>query len=170
VNLASSRLTLFLLLTASTALPAQQTPSPTAAPQQGAPAPSVLEIDPPLQIDVDQACRIVTLDRRHPDRPKVRRHTDVTICRLEGENDSQHWEKVLNNGAYKNVIIDVHEHEFVLQNPYPELVTYIVHQPISKHYHIDSEPQPVDITNAVATFRVLVRPGETSRLHVGERD
>jgi hypothetical protein len=165
-----SRLALFLLLTASAPLAAQQAPSQSAASQPPAASASTIEIDPPLEADVDQECRIVTLDTRHPERPKVRRHTDVTICRLEGENDSEHWEKVLKNGVYKNVLIDVHEHEFVLQNPYPERVIYIVHQPISKHYHIDSQPQPVDITNSVATFRVVVAPGQSSRLHVGERD
>jgi hypothetical protein len=163
VNLASSRLTLFLLLTASAPLVAQQAPSSPAAP-------STIEIDPPLQIDVDQECRIVTLDTRHPERPKVRRHTDLAICHLEGENDSEHWEKVLKNGAYKDVLVRVREHEFVLQNPYPEPVIYIVHQPISKHYHIDSQPQPVAITDSVATFHVVVAPGQSARLHVGERD
>jgi hypothetical protein len=166
VNLVSSRLTLFLLLIASAAFAAQQAPPPQAAPA----APSIIEVDPPLQIDVDQECRIVTLDTRHPERPKVRRHTDVTICRLESENDSEHWEKILKNGAYKNVLVEVREHEFVLQNPYPEAVIYIVHQPITKHYHIDSQPQPVEITNSVATFHVVVAPRQTSRLHVGERD
>jgi hypothetical protein len=168
VNLATSRLTLFFLLTASAPLAAQQTPPQPAAPQPA--AQSTIEIDPPLQVDVDQECRIVTLDTRHPERPKVRRHTDVTICRLESENDSEHWEKALKNGAYKNVLVEVREHEFVLQNPYPEPVIYIVHQPITKHYHIDSQPQPVDIANSIATFHVVVAPGQTSRLHVGERD
>ena len=168
MNLAASRLTLFLLVTASAPLAAQQTPSQPATPQTA--AASTIEIDPPLQVDVDQECRIVTLDKRHPDRPKLRRHTDPTICRLESENDSEHWEKVLKNGAYKDVLIEVREHEFVLQNPYPEPVTYIVHQPITKRFHIDSQPQPVDITNSVATFRVVVPPGQSSRLHVGERD
>jgi hypothetical protein len=170
VNFATSRLTLFLLLTASAPLCAQQAPAQPAAPQQAAAAPAVIEIDPPLEVDVDQECRIVTLDRRHPERPKVRRHTDVTLCRLEGENDSEHWEKILKNGAYKNARIDVHERTFVLQNPYPKPVIYLVHQAITKRYHIDSQPQPVAITNDVATFHVLVPPGQTSRLHVGERD
>ena len=170
MNLASSRLTLFLLLTASAPLAAQQAPAQPAAPQQAAAAPSTIEIDPPLEVDVDQDCRIVTLDKRHPERPKVRRRSDVTLCRLVGENDSEHWEKVLKNGAYKNALIDVHERTFVLQNPYPEPVIYIVHQPISKHYRIDSQPQPIEITNDVATFHVVVAPGQSSRLHVGERD
>jgi len=145
VDLASSSLTLFLLLT-SVPLAAQQTPPQPATPQPSAPATSTIEIDLPLEVDVDGECRIITLDKRHPARPKLRHHTD------------------------KNVLVEVREHEFVLQNPYPQPVTYIVHQPITKHYHIDSEPQPADITDSVATFRVLVPPGQTSRLHVGERD
>jgi len=169
VDLASSSLTLFLLLT-SVPLAAQQTPPQPATPQPSAPATSTIEIDLPLEVDVDGECRIITLDKRHPARPKLRHHTDPTICRLESENDSEHWEKVLKSGTYKNVLVEVREHEFVLQNPYPQPVTYIVHQPITKHYHIDSEPQPADITDSVATFRVLVPPGQTSRLHVGERD
>lgn len=174
MNLAPSRLTLVLLLTASAALAAQQTPPPPAAPQPA--AQSTIEVDPPTEILIDQDCRIVTVDLRNPAHPKPHHRADLSICRQESRHDSEHWEKVEKNGALKDTLVRVREYEFVLQNPYPRTVTFIVSQPVDKGYRIDSDPQPSEILNStsstsdIAVFRVVVEPHQSVRLHVGERD
>jgi len=175
VNLASLRPTLsrFTLLTASA--PLLLATLTAASAQQPAP-PAGIQIDAPQEIQIDQDCRIMTLDLRNPAHPKPHFRTDLALCHLESEHDSEHWEKAMKNGVPKDVLVRIREHEFVLQNPYGQAVTFIVHQPISKHYRIDSDPPPDAITTptdgsqAIALFRVAVAPGQTARLHVGERD
>ncbi len=44
-----------------------------------------------------------------------------------------------------------------------------MHQPIFSGGHIDSTPQPTTIEGNVAVFRVYAKPGQTIKLHVGER-
>jgi hypothetical protein len=178
VKLASLRPTLsrFTLLFTVSAASAPLLLAPHAASAQQPAPPAGIQIDAPQEIQIDRDCRIMTLDLRNPTHPKPHFRTDLALCHLESEHDSEHWEKAMKNGVPKDVLVRVREHEFVLQNPYAQAVTYIVHQPISKHYRIDSDPRPDAITaptdgsQAIAIFRVAVAPGQTARLHVGERD
>jgi hypothetical protein len=124
----------------------------------------------PNEIVVDADCRIVTFDLRDPAHPKPRYHRDDAICHIEGENSSQRWDKVEKNGKTKNVLVNIHECEYVVQNPSLHPITFLVKVGLAKNYRIDSDPQPSEVFGSTATFRVITQPGQTVRLHVGEHD
>jgi hypothetical protein len=110
------------------------------------------------------------MDLRNPAHPRPRYSTDHIICHIEGYHETLRWEETIANGARKKRLVDIREREFLLQNPYPQPITFVVHQTLPTRYHIDSDPPPNDVTNSVASFRVIADPGQTVRLHVGERD
>jgi hypothetical protein len=124
----------------------------------------------PTQIEVDQYCRIVTMDLSDPAAPRPHYGFDRIVCHTESAKETLRWEETIANGTVKRRLVEIREHEFLLQNPYPQPVTFLVHQTLPKRYHIDSDPQPSDVTDSVATFRVVGNPGQTVRLHVGWRD
>jgi len=125
----------------------------------------------PSEIEVDRTCRIASTDLSDPAQPRIRHHYDSGICRLDGGvSRSIQWEKTIRNGASKEVSFEVVEREFLLHNPYPAPVTFIVKEQLGKHYRINSDPPPTEVTGSIATFRVVAQPNQTIRLHVGERD
>ena len=146
---------LFLALFATVAGTAQQLPTQSAT---------------PAQIVIDPNCRLVTPDLRNPAKPRNHYQRDITICRLESVHESSHWEKQFLNGRWKNVRVTIHEREFILQNPYPRPVPFLVEYPLGKNQSIDSDPQPTEIVNQVAIFHLVVNPRESARLHVGARN
>jgi hypothetical protein len=73
------------------------------------------------------------------------------------------------NGVPKQTYVSVIEREYLLQNTTDKPVAFIVDQPIPKGWHVDSDPQPINIQNSTATFRVFAEPGQIVRLHVGQR-
>ncbi len=125
----------------------------------------------PSEIEVDGYCRIVSVDLSDPAKPHVRRKHDDGVCRIDGGvHRSITWEKQIRNGVGKEVAVVVIEREFLLHNPYPQPVTFVVKQPLDKNFHVDSDPQPNEVAASVATFRVAAEPNQTVRLHVGERN
>jgi hypothetical protein len=122
----------------------------------------------PTELEVDHACRIVTQNLRNPARPHL--HYDSGICHLESVLDSQHMATTIRNGVTKRTLVEVREREYVLQNPYPQPITFTVKQTVPKKFHIDSDPPPAELANSIATFHVTAEPGQTVRLHVGESD
>jgi hypothetical protein len=133
------------------------------------PAPSA-PASPPSEIVVDGDCRIVTLDLRDPAKPREHHRSDSAVCNLgSGIHESTNWEKTILNGVSKDRRFEVNEREYVLHNPYPQRVTFVVQQHLDKNYRVNSDPQPNSITNSVATFRVFAEANQTIRLHVGER-
>jgi TonB family protein len=121
----------------------------------------------PSEIEVDQSCRIVTMDLSDPAHPRPQYRTDLITCHTESEKKTLRWEETIDNGVKTKRLGDIREHEFLLQNPYPQPITFVVHQALPTGYRIDSDPQPNDVTNSIATFRVLADPRQTVRLHVG---
>jgi hypothetical protein len=124
----------------------------------------------PSEIDVDQSCRIVTMDLRDPAHPRPRYRSDHIICSTAAAHETLRWQETILNGTTKKRLVDIYEHEFLLQNPYPQPITFLVHQAVPKRYQIDSDPQPEEVANSIATFRVQADPGQTVRLHVGWSD
>ncbi len=125
----------------------------------------------PSEIVIDQSCRLVTQDLRDPANPRERRHYDSGICVIEGgERISAKWEKNFINGKVKGTTYWIVERTYLLHNPYPQPIVFLVKQKIAKDHRIDSDPQPDEIVNSVALFKVFAAAGETVRLHVGDRD
>ena len=112
-------------------------------------------------------CRVVTFDTSNVTHPKPHYKSDTAICRIESPKETSTWLKRNVNGQMKNVPVDIREKEYVLQNPYDHVVTFHVHHPVPKNYHIDSEVQPNELVNSIAVFYVIVQPHESVRLHVG---
>jgi hypothetical protein len=144
-------------------------PAPPAETQQPAAPP---DQDPALQeVNIDQSCRILVQDRNHPagdfSHPHYRR--DESICDLQSVHNSSDYEEQLDNGVLKRTKFHVYEATFVLHNITPDPVAFIVHQPIFNGGKIDSDPQPTTIDGNIAIFRVYAHPGETIKLHVGQR-
>ncbi|QHN04532.1 hypothetical protein FTO74_15050 [Granulicella sp. WH15] len=123
------------------------------------------------EIHIDGRCRILSQDRTAAAQPYSRPHYrwDSGICHFESENASSHWEENIENGVVKRTYVTIREHEYLLHNPAPTPVTFVVDQAVPRGWKIDSDPQPDEFTNSVATFRVQAQPGQTVRLHVGER-
>jgi len=131
-------------------------------------APLAAQAPIPTELEVDRQCRIVTENPANPTHPH--HHYDAGICHLESVLDSQHIATTIRNGVSKRALVEVREREYVMQNPYPQPITFTVKQTVPKSFHIDSDPQPAEMANNIATFHVIAQPGQTVRLHVGERD
>lgn len=175
-------LSLLVLIAASTVLLAQQPPRATQPPapiEEADPAPAQPAPDQPesqqsaaaQEVNVDQNCRILVQDRHNAagnySHPHYRQ--DDSICRLESIHHTILHEENLDSGVVKRTRVEVNEATFVLRDISPDPVAFIVHQPIFHGGHIDSDPQPTSIEGNVAIFRVYAKPGQTIRLHVGER-
>ena len=122
----------------------------------------------PMPIHVDQNCRILP-DAAVTGHKKPHPYTDPAICSLQSTADSEHWEEKISGKELLRTFVRVREHTFVLQDVADQPVMFIVQQPVSKGWFVDSDPQPWQMGGDTAYFRVYVKPGQTVRLHVGER-
>jgi hypothetical protein len=126
---------------------------------------------PSVEINVDQNCMIVVQDRPEAagsySKPHLR--PDPAICHLESVHRTQHLEENVDNGVILRTRVHVSEQTFVLNNISHDPVTFVVHQRVMHGWHIDSTPQPTELADGVAVFRVVAQPGEVIHLHVGQR-
>lgn len=153
------------LLLCSTALVLFGCALPQLCAQSEPPAPPSKNADP--FINIDNMCRIVTFDTTDPSHPKPHYKSDRTLCRIESPAETTVWKKRNLNGQIKSVMVDIREKEYILQNPYDHAITFHVHHPVPKNYHVESEPQPNQLANSIAVFYVVVQAAQTARLHVG---
>ena len=58
---------------------------------------------------------------------------------------------------------------YVVHNAATDPRTVIIEHPIRQGYTLDSDPKPEETTPTLYRFRAVAAPGETARLHVGER-
>jgi hypothetical protein len=58
---------------------------------------------------------------------------------------------------------------YVVHNAATDPRTVIIEHPIRQGYKLDSDPKPEETTPTLYRFRAIAAPGETVRLHVGER-
>jgi len=75
----------------------------------------------------------------------------------------------LANGVLTQKTREVAETEYLVHNAASEARTVIVEAPRRQGWELDSDPKPEETTPAVYRFRVETKPGETVRLHVGQR-
>ncbi|HEX9199351.1 MAG TPA: hypothetical protein VF865_07320 [Acidobacteriaceae bacterium] len=58
---------------------------------------------------------------------------------------------------------------YVVHNAAADGRTVVIEHPIRPNYALDSDPKPDETAPALYRYRVITKPGETVRLHVGER-
>jgi len=134
------------------------------------------------EIHVDGSCRILPApDPVSSNRKKPQPIQDPVLCHIESPNSSAHMEEAIVGHELRRSRVEIAEHEFVLQNIASDPVIFVVEQPVSKGWQVDSDRQPVSIEQvndhgsrhewkgSIALFRVHAQPGQIVRLHVGER-
>ncbi len=75
----------------------------------------------------------------------------------------------ISRGILKEETAEIAEVEYEVHNAAPDARTVIVQQPRRLGWTLDSEPKPEETTATLYRFRVLAAPGESVRLHIGER-
>jgi hypothetical protein len=133
---------------------------------------------PPIEIHVDQQCRILP-DPNQPVAPGAKPphpHHDAIVCHLEGVLHSDHMEETTVSGKQHKFLVSVAEQEYVLQNVNSEPAIFIVEQLVRPDWAIDSDPPPIQMVPAptgtsgqIALFRANAVPHQIVRLHVGMR-
>jgi chromosome segregation ATPase len=101
-----------------------------------------------LSYAVDQAVRVTTETQRN-----TTQATSVTATK--GVMELHHTQ--------------IMEITYVVHNAAADPRTVVIEHPIHQTYVLDSDPKPYETTPALYRYRVLTAPGETVRLHVGER-
>ena len=108
-----------------------------------------------LSYAADQAVRVST-DNAH----NTQRVTSLTVSR----------------GVLRESRSEISEVEYIVHNAAPDPRTVIVEQPIRPGWKLDSasgmnsnDPQPAETTPDAYRFRVATTPGESVRLHIGQR-
>jgi hypothetical protein len=121
------------------------------------------------EIHIDQDCRILPDPAHLPPGKKAKPYADLTICHLEHVFESQHMEERIDGNELLRYKVDIHEHEFVLEDISQDPVTFVVEQRVPSNWTVDSDPQPKQMIGQTAFFPVVVQPGQIVRLHVGMR-
>lgn len=122
------------------------------------------------EIHVDQRCKILQ-DQSDAltDFTESELENDHVICHIESAHTSSHVEESLSDGVLRRSKVKIVEQEYLLQNVTSAAVTFVVEQPLAEDWKIDSDPQPTEVVDGKAFFRVNAEPGQIVRLHVGER-
>lgn len=155
---------LCVILSALCAAIAQQ---PTTSPRpayDGSASPSAVK-----PIYIDQDCRIIAALAVDAAGKTPRTFRDPVICHIEQVADSEHMEeKIVGNNLYRSRI-RISEQQYVLQNVAQGRVVFVVQQAVPADWVVDSDPQPSQIVDGIATFPFYAEPGEIVKLHVGLR-
>jgi len=112
------------------------------------------------------------LDPIHPNEKRLLSYAVDQAVRVTTESrlNSQHATSIT---AAKGVLVlhstDFAEITYVVHNAATDPRTVIVEHPVRQGFTLDSDPKPEETTPSVYRFRVAAAPGETVRLHVGER-
>jgi hypothetical protein len=112
------------------------------------------------------------LDPIHPAEKRLLSYAVDQAVRVSTE--SQHTTThAVELTAAKGVMIlrhnDIVEITYVVHNAATDARTVVVEHPIHQGYTLDSDPKPEETTPTLYRYRVITAPGETVRLHVGER-
>jgi hypothetical protein len=148
---------------AAVCLPASTQQAPQAAPPERRQYYSFNEIH------LDQDCRILPDPAHASPGKKPKPYTDPAVCHLINVFESQHVEERIQGDQLLRWRVDIHEHEFVLQDISDAPVTFVVEQDIPKNWIVDSDPQPKQMIGQMAYFPVIVQSGQIVHLHVGMR-
>jgi len=112
------------------------------------------------------------LDPIHPNERRLLSYAADTAVRVSTDY-SHDTQRVLSFSVVKGVLrqqtSEVSEVEYIVHNAAPDARTVIVEQPIRQGWLLDSDPKPAETTPTAYRFRVAAAPGESPRLHIGQR-
>jgi hypothetical protein len=112
------------------------------------------------------------LDPIHPAEKRLLSYAVDQAVRVTTEsqlNSSQATSLTASKGVMVLHHTQIAEITYVVHNAAAEGRTVIVEHPIHQTYTLDSDPKPEETTPTLYRYRVITAPGETVRLHVGER-
>src|SRR5580704_13851958 len=87
------------------------------------------------EINFDENCRISEV-APHSEGLKEHVYKDDGICQVSGERVSTRQETTVEDDRRKNVTVTIHEHTFVLHNPNPNPVTFVVQQKVPAGWQV----------------------------------
>jgi hypothetical protein len=121
------------------------------------------------EIHVDRKCKILQEESDAlSGLTEAELEDDHAVCHLESVLTSHHVEETLRDGVMLRNNVTVREQEYLLQNVTSEPVTFVVEHALPDDWQVDSDPEPVNIVDNKAFFRVIAAPGQIVRMHVGE--
>ncbi|RXH56559.1 hypothetical protein GRAN_3416 [Granulicella sibirica] len=94
---------------------------------------------------------------------------NANICHQESKFDTMQPEENLKNGVMTKVVYEIKESEYLLHDFTDHPVAFVLDQPLPDGWQVVSDPQPLTTDNHMAIYRVLAQPGQTVRLHTGQR-
>jgi hypothetical protein len=112
------------------------------------------------------------LDPIHPAERRLLSYAADQAVRVtvDHRNDSRHVQRItIAKGILKQTDASVAEVEYLVHNAAPEPRMVVVEQPRREGWTLDSDPKPIETTPTAYRFRVATQPGESVRLHIGER-
>ncbi|WP_263365230.1 DUF4139 domain-containing protein [Edaphobacter bradus] len=118
------------------------------------------------------------LDPIHPSERRLLSYAADQAVRvtIDNSHDTQHVQSItVSRGILRENRAEVSEIEYLVHNAAPDARTVIVEQPVRPGWKLDSgsgnnnDPQPAETTPSAYRFRVANQPGETVRLHIGQR-
>ncbi len=112
------------------------------------------------------------LDPIHPGERRLLSYAADEAVRVSTDNphNTQTLQKVtISKGILKEEVAEVAEEQYLVHNAAPDSRTVIVEQPRRPGWTLDSDPKPEETTATLYRFRVAAAPGQTVRLHIGER-
>jgi hypothetical protein len=117
---------------------------------------------PGRQIYVDDHCQVLASG-------SSQFQADPDVCHFDGAGmqRSTHLAAKEVDGIRRHTLVNIAEQTYMLQDIESEPVVFVVAQQVPEGWHVDSDPQPVQVRNHVAIFRVTAQPGQIVRLHVG---
>ena len=112
------------------------------------------------------------LDPIHPGERRLLSYAADSAVRVTADqrNDTRRLQQVtIGKGILQEKTAEVAEVEYLVHNAASEARTVVVEQPRRQGWELDSQPKPEESTASAYRFRVVTGPGETVRLHIGER-
>jgi hypothetical protein len=114
------------------------------------------------------------LDPIHPGERRLLSYAADTAVRVTPDGQANHSTRHLQQvtiayGVMTEKTREVNETEYLVHNAAAEARTVIVEAPRRRGWELDSDPKPEEATATIYRFRVVTQPGETVRLHVGQR-
>jgi hypothetical protein len=112
------------------------------------------------------------LDPIHPNERRLLSYAADQAVRVTTDysHNTQRVQRItVTKGVLREQTASISEVEYIVHNAAPEARTVIVEQPTLKGWKLDSDPAPAETTPTAYRFRVATQPGESVRLHVGQR-
>jgi hypothetical protein len=128
--------------------------------------PLTLHVDVLEEIHVTGDCRIY--NKNTADK-KPRYFRNPGICHQESQKHLTEAEDTLKDGVMARVTYEINESDYLVHNFTSHPVAFVLDQPLPEGWHVITDPQPIAINDHMATYRVLAQPGQTVRLHTGQR-